>query len=401
MRQYLWQQAHWPGLTVDETALGPELDQAAFSAGTVAGLLVALGLEERSRVRFDALADTAIETSAIEGEVLDVDSVRASLARRLALPFAPQTARRDDRAEGVVAVTLDAVQQADRPLTEARLHRWHSLLFPEAPRGLTVAAWRLSSDDPMQVVSKAASIRPVVHFEAPPAARVDDEMTRFLGWFEAPDGPQRPLVRAALAHLWFLTIHPYGDGNGRVGRAIADLALARADRDVAQYVSLSAQIRAERKSYYNAIESAQRGPLDVTPWVSWFVNCYGRAIAHTNETIRDMMRAHSFWREHPNAQINARQRIVLERYLAGGFQGWINTHKYATIAKTSPDTAQRDIAALAAQGILIPTGARGPRTSYRLTGDYDPNVRSAVDDAAQTIGAGAPTARTRRPRRGP
>jgi Fic family protein len=390
MRQYLWQNTRWPALTVDEAVLGSELDRAAYAAGTVAGLLVALGIEERARVRFDALTETAVDTSAIEGEMLNVDSVRASLARRLALPFAPKTAPRDDRADGVVAITLDATQQAERPLSAGRLHRWHSLLFPSAPANFTVAAWREPADDPMQVVSRVGGLQPIVHFEAPPSARVYAEMTRFIEWFETPDAPQRPLIRAAIAHLWFLTIHPYADGNGRIGRAIADLALARTDPDVAQYVSLSGQIRAERKSYYEAIEAAQRGPLDVTAWAAWFTSCYSRAIATTREAITEMMRAHSFWGDHVNAQINSRQRIVLERYLAGGFEGWINTSKYATIAKTSPDTAQRDIAALVAQHSLIPNETRGPRTSYRLADEYDPNLRRGNVDAASSQTASTP-----------
>jgi Fic family protein len=206
-------------------------------------------------------------------------------------------------------------------------------------------------------------------------------MTRFLNWFASP-GPapmQRPLIHAAVAHLWFVTIHPYGDGNGRIGRAIADLALARHDPEIAEYVSLSRQIRTDRKSYYDALESAQRGPLDVTPWVSWFANCYGRAVDHTLAVGREIIQARSFWTDHASAKINDRQRVVLQRYLSGAFEGWINTSKYAALAKTSPDTAQRDIAALVAQKILVPNGSRGPRTSYRLTAIYDPQIRRGVE----------------------
>jgi Fic family protein len=202
-------------------------------------------------------------------------------------------------------------------------------------------------------------------------------MHRFLEWFAAP-GPapmQRPLVHAAVSHLWFVTIHPYGDGNGRIGRAIADLALARHDPEIAQSVSLSRQIRSERKSYYDALERAQRGTLDITPWVSWFVNCYGRALDHTLVVGREIIQARSFWTEHANAKINDRQRVVLQRYLSGTFEGWINTSKYSKLAKTSSDTAQRDIAALVAQRILVPNDARGPRTSYRLSDTYDPQIR--------------------------
>jgi Fic family protein len=255
------------------------------------------------------------------------------------------------------------------------------LIFPDPDPQLTVGAWRSRPDDSMKVVSHADQLQPTIHFEAPPGPRVDGEMNQFLTWFGSP-GPapmQRPLIYAAIAHLRFLTIHPYGDGNGRIGRAIADLALARHDAEIAEYVSLSRQIRTERKSYYDALERAQRGPLDVTPWVSWFAHCYGRAVDHTLAVGREMIRARSFWTDHANATINDRQRVVLQRYLSGAFEGWINTSKYVTIAKTSPDTAQRDIAALVAQKILVPNGSRGPRTSYRLTDTYDPHIRRGIE----------------------
>jgi Fic family protein len=380
MRRFIWEDSGWPDLTVNEAALEPDLTPIAYRAGRVAEVLFQLGRDEQRRVRFDTLTDTAIETSAIEGETLSIASVRASLARRLDMPFADD-APTDARAEGVVAVTVDAVQHAERELTQARLHHWHALIFPDPDPQLTVGTWRSRPDDSMQVISHAERLRPTIHFEAPPGPSVSGEMNRFLDWFASP-GPapmQRPLIHAAVAHLWFVTIHPYGDGNGRIGRAIADLALARHDPEIADYVSLSRQIRTDRKSYYDALERAQGGPLDVTPWVSWFANCYGRAVDHTLTVGREMIQARSFWTDHANATINDRQRVVLQRYLSGAFEGWINTSKYATLAKTSPDTAQRDIAALVAQKILVPNGSRGPRTSYRLTDTYDPQIRRGVE----------------------
>jgi Fic family protein len=380
MRRFIWEDSGWPDLTVNEAALEPDLTPIAYRAGRVAEVLFQLGRDEQRRVRFDTLTDTAIETSAIEGETLSIASVRASLARRLDMPFADD-APTDARAEGVVAVTVDAVQHAERELTQARLHHWHALIFPDPDPQLTVGTWRSRPDDSMQVISHAERLRPTIHFEAPPGPSVSGEMNRFLDWFASP-GPapmQRPLIHAAVAHLWFVTIHPYGDGNGRIGRAIADLALARHDSEIADYVSLSRQIRTDPKSYYDALERAQGGPLDVTPWVSWFANCYGRAVDHTLTVGREMIQARSFWTDHANATINDRQRVVLQRYLSGAFEGWINTSKYATLAKTSPDTAQRDIAALVAQKILVPNGSRGPRTSYRLTDTYDPQIRRGVE----------------------
>jgi Fic family protein len=380
MRRYLWEDSGWPDLTVNEAALEPEFTSIAYRAGRVAEVLFQLGRDEQRRVLFDALTDTAVETSAIEGEALSIASVRASLARQLDMPLADDGPT-DARAEGVVAVTVDAVSRADRELTESRLHHWHTLIFPEPDPQSTVGAWRSRPHDSMQVISRAERLQPTLHFEAPPGPSVYGEMNRFIKWFESP-GPapvERSLIRAAVAHLWFVTIHPYSDGNGRIGRAIADLALARHDSEIAEYVSLSRQISIERKSYYDALENAQRGPLDVTAWVSWFANCYGRAIDHTLTVGREMIRARSFWTDHANATINDRQRIVLQRYLSGAFEGWINTSKYATLAKTSPDTAQRDIAALVAQKILVPNGLRGPRTSYRLSDIYDPQSRRGVE----------------------
>jgi len=380
MRRYIWEDSGWPDLTVNEAALEPELTPIAYRAGRVAEVLFQLGRDEQRRVRFDTLADTALETSAIEGEILSIASVRASLARRLDMPLANYGST-DARAEGVVGVTVDAVQRANRELTEARLHHWHTLIFPDPDPQVTVGAWRSRPDDSMQVISHAERLQPTIHFEAPPGPSVHGQMKRFLDWFSSP-GPapmQRPLIHAAVAHLWFVTIHPYSDGNGRIGRAIADLALARHDPEIAEYVSLSRQIRAERKSYYDALELSQRGSLDVTPWVAWFARCYGRAIDHTLAVGREMIRARSFWTDHANAVINDRQRVVLQRYLSGAFEGWINTSKYATLAKTSSDTAQRDIAALVAQKILVPNASRGPRTSYRLTDTYDPQIRRGVD----------------------
>jgi Fic family protein len=380
MRRYIWQDTGWPNFTIDEATLEGEFTTLAYRSGRMAEVLYQLGKDEQSRVRFDSLADTALETSAIEGETLSVASVRASLARRLKMPLADDSPT-DARAEGVVAVTVDAVQRASRELNEARLHHWHSLIFPDPASEFTVGAWRSRPEETMQVVSRADRLRPTIHFDAPPGPKVYDEMNRFLKWFDSPSPApmQRPLIHAAVAHLWFVTIHPYGDGNGRIGRAIADLALSRHDPEIAEYVSLSRQIRAERKDYYRALERAQRGPLDVTPWVSWFAGCYGRAIEHTLSVGREIMQARSFWSDQADATINDRQRVVLHRYLSGMFEGWINTSKYAALAKTSPDTAQRDIAALIAQNILVPNGPRGPRTSYRLQDRYDPQVRRGVE----------------------
>ncbi|MBV8748865.1 MAG: Fic family protein, partial [Candidatus Eremiobacteraeota bacterium] len=219
--------------------------------------------------------------------------------------------------------------------------------------------------------SRSNTHRPVVHFQAPPGDRVAGEMETFFGWFEDTGAARRPIVHAAVAHLWFLTIHPFSDGNGRVGRAIADLVLARAYPHVAPYVSLSRQIQRERADYYEAISTAQRGDVDVTAWVRWFLGCYARALQHTRATIDVLLRADAFWRDYAHIALNDRQRSVLQRYLRGDFEGWLSTSKYVKLAKTSPDTAQRDLAALVRHGILVPNPTKGPRTSYRLTAPSD------------------------------
>jgi len=381
-RRFLWQRAHWPHLRVDLAQLAGALSGASFDQGEVAGALRALGTADLEQASLDTLADTAIETSQIEGEQLAPDSVRASLARRLSLaPASPSQS--DPRVDGIVAITVDAQQQADAPLTKERLLGWHAGLFADAPRSLTVGAWRTVRDDPMQVVSGPVNAR-IVHFEAPPAQRIDEEMLAFLDWFETPsDLP--PLVRASIAHLRFLTIHPFSDGNGRIARAIADLRVGRGQRRIAQYVSLSRQIRKERDDYYRAIEGAQRGDVDVTAWAQWFIECYRRSMSGTLRSIDGLMHASRFWGEHRDVEINARQRRVLARYLAGDFEGWLNSRRYAAIAKASPDTAQRDLADLVDKRILVRNGGKARKTSYRLQERFDPHRRDDVDGAPESI----------------
>ncbi|MBV9080097.1 MAG: Fic family protein, partial [Elusimicrobia bacterium] len=330
MRRYIWELPGWPELTIQLDEVEERLSAAQFALGEVAGVLRTLGSADRRTIELDALADTALQTSEIEGEHLSADSVRASLARRLGLDHLA-SAPTDPRADGVVAMSIDATLNAAKPLTKKRLVEWQSGLFPDAPRSLTVGDWRGVKDDPMRVVSGPVSAR-AVHFEAPPAARVKEEMRAFLRWFEAPPAANRravpPLVRAALAHLRFLTIHPFADGNGRIGRAIADLVLARADSHVAPYISLSRRIRKERAAYYEAISRAQCSGLDATAWTAWFIDCYRRSTADTLRSADSLIRAATFWRDHAGVEINARQRKVLERYLGGQFEGWLNSRNY-------------------------------------------------------------------------
>jgi Fic family protein len=365
VRRFVWERERWPALEVDLARLAGGLVAASHAGGRVAGALGHVGRGNRATLEAEALAETAIDTSEIEGLRLDADRVRASLARRLHMPNTKAAARDDPDADGIVSVTLDAIRNARRPLTATRLCDWQRSLFPNPPSALTVGAWRRAADDPMQVVSGPVSARRI-HFEAPPAARVPDEMRRFIAWFEgAHEAPA--LVTAALAHVRFETIHPFADGNGRIGRAIADLALAREDPETAPYVSLSREILRDKSAYYAALERAQRGDADVTEWAAWFIDAYRKATETTLAAISGLQRASAFWREHADIDLNARQRRVIERYLGGGFDGWINSRKYAAIAKTSADTAARDLADLVEKRVIVPNEGRARRTSYRLS----------------------------------
>jgi Fic family protein len=382
LRQFIWEAPAWPALTVDSGLLEQGMYDAAFDQGCVAGVLRALAKSDRSQVEIETLAGTAIDTSEIEGEHLSADGVRASLARRLAVEQPGHRGREDPRADGVVELTVDATRNASAPLTTERLWRWQTELFPSPPQSLTVGTWRTASDDPMQVVSGPVQRRSV-HFEAPPARRVPAEMDSFLAWLNETS-PKPTVITAAIAHLWFVTIHPFADGNGRIARAISDLVLARGQPEVSPYVSLSRQIRKQKLSYYRALEKAQRGSTDVTEWVSWFIDCYRVAVADTIGAVDEIVLTAAFWRDHREVDFNARQRRVLERYLAGGFEGWLNSGKYAAIANTSADTAQRDLTDLVKKGIIVANPGRGRRTSYRLPS----SLARGPDDEAGTLTEG-------------
>ena len=336
----------------------------------------------RASASLAVLTDDAVQTSAIEGEVLEPRSVRSSIARNLRLDRVgidapdPRNERDRAKADAIVTVLLDATQRFDAPLTGDRLFGWHAALFPtgfSGMRRIETGRWRTDLNGPMQVVSGREG-RERVHFEAPAAARLESEMTRFLDWFDRRDsavGGLRldPVLRAAVAHLWFLTIHPFDDGNGRIGRAIADMALARGDGSSLRFYSLSAAIEADKDEYWREIERAQRASLDITRWVLWFIECLDRALARAEETTALVRARSEIWaraeRERP---LHARQRLVLARMLGehGTFEGFLNSSKYAALAKCSTDTALRDITDLVARGVLDRNKAGGRSASYRL-----------------------------------
>jgi Fic family protein len=296
---------------------------------------------------------------------LDAGQVRSSIARHLGMDIGALTPA-DRNVEGVVEMMLDATRHYDRPLTEERLFGWHASLFPTGRSGMTkirTGAWRDDSSGPMQVVSGAMG-KERVHFEAPKADRIAGEMKLFLRWFEGKD-PIDPVLKAGLAHLWFVTIHPFDDGNGRIARAIADMALARSENSQQRFYSMSAQIRQERNAYYDSLEHTQKGTMDVTPWMEWFLGCLGRAIDGAQAILSAVLSKARFWERIKGVQLNDRQQLIINRLL-DGFEGKLTTSKYATLAKCSQDTAHRDILALIGHGILIRNPEGGRSTSYSL-----------------------------------
>lgn len=307
-----------------------------------------------------------LKSSEIEGELLDAGQVRSSIVRRLGMDIAG-LAPADRHVEGIVEMMLDATQHYQQPLSEDRLFGWHVVLFPTGRSGMqkiVVGAWRDNKNDgPMQVVSGAMG-KEKVHFEAPEADRLNTEMTQFITWFNE-NSSMDAVIKAAIAHLWFVTTHPFDDGNGRIARAIADMQLARADGTPQRFYSMSAQIRKERKEYYDILEMTQKGTLDITRWLAWFLQCLDRAIAAAGETLGGVLKKAKFWEKHVTTPLNDRQRIMLNKLL-DGFDGKLNTSKWAKITKSSQDTALRDIQDLVGKQILVKEVSGGRSTSYAL-----------------------------------
>ena len=356
----------WPRFSWDNEALVQPLGALRHRQGRHTGRLLGLGFELVSEANLSALTEEVVKTSAIEGELLDRGEVRSSIGRRLGLDVAglPEPGR---QVEGVVELMLDATQGFEAPLTDERLFGWHAALFPTGRSGtvkITVGAWR-TGPDPMQVVSGPIG-RQRVHFEAPSAERVDNEMSQFLGWFSSPPSMD-PVIRAAVAHLWFLTVHPFDDGNGRIARAITEMVLAQADGSEQRFYSMSSGIDARRNDYYRILETSQRGGLDITPWLLWFVDCLDQSIESAEATLGTVLHKANVWAAINPHPVNERQRKVINRLL-DRFEGNLTTSKYAKLARCSTDTALRDIRELIELGILSKNPGRGRSTSYRLVG---------------------------------
>lgn len=362
---YIHERPDWPKFAWDAQAVAHVLAAVRHRQGRLSGRMEALGFPLRTEASLTTLTADVVTSSAIEGETLNPDAVRSSIARRLGIDIGDYIAPCRD-VEGIVEMMLDATQLYAEPLTAERLFGWHAALFPTGHSGLqriTVGAWRPTEAGPMQVVSGPIG-RERVHFEAPKADRLAAEMKCFLDWFNQSQNIDA-VVKAALAHLWFVTIHPFEDGNGRIARAIADMALARADGSKERFYSMSAQIEAERRDYCAQLEAQQRGTLDVTAWLLWFLTCLDRAFDRAERTLSLVSYKAKLWDVVNREPVNDRQRKIINR-LNDGFQGNLTTSKYAKIAQCSNDTALRDIRDLVARGILIQNIGGGRSTSYRL-----------------------------------
>ena len=333
--------------------------------GRLIGRMEGLGFQLRAEAVLHTLTEDVLKSSEIEGEKLDRDQVRSSIARRLGIDIGGLTPA-DRNVEGVVEMMLDATQNYDKPLTAQRLFDWHAALFPTGRSGMSkirVGAWRDDKTGPMQVVSGAIG-KESVHYEAPVADRLRDEMKKFLDWFEK-DSSTDLVLKAGVAHLWFVTIHPFDDGNGRIARAIADMVLARSERSPQRFYSMSAQIRQERKAYYEILEATQKGDLDITVWLEWFLDCLGRAFDRAETILATVLNKARFWERFEKVEFNERQRNMVNRLL-NGFEGKLTSSKWAKLAKCSQDTALRDIEDLIRKKVLVKDAAGGRSTSYSL-----------------------------------
>lgn len=362
---YIWEIGQWPALRWDDRALAGLLAHVSREQGRLLGKMEGLGFDLRGEAHLRTLTEDVVKSSEIEGERLEREQVRSSIARRLGMDIGGLVPA-DRNVDGVVEMMVNATSNHTEPLTAERLFAWHAALFPTGRSGMNpiiVGNWRTDADGPMQVVSGPIG-KQNVHYEAPPAERLPEEMEKFLTWFELP-GDTDPLLVAGLAHLWFVTIHPFDDGNGRIARAIADLVLARSEKTGQRFYSMSGQIRAERNDYYDMLERRQKADLDITRWQTWFLQCLQRAIDGSQRTLSAVLEKARFWERFAKQAFNARQVKVLNRLL-DGFEGKLTSSKWAKLAKCSQDTAYRDIMNLVECGALRKDPGGGRSTSYSV-----------------------------------
>ncbi len=364
----MWIHEHknWTRFFWDIERLAFKLADVRYHQGLLLGKMKGLGFELKQEASLETLTNDILKSSAIEGQSLNPEEVRSSIARRLGLDIAGLVSVSRD-VEGIVEMMLDATQNFNIPLTKERMFDWHAALFPTGRSGMhkiTVGGWRTKEAGAMQVVSGPMG-HETVHFEAPDAGRLDKEMEKFFTWFNHEDGTD-PVLRAGIAHLWFVTLHPFEDGNGRIARAIADMALARAEASSKRFYSMSAQMEKERKDYYNNLEQQQRGTADISLWLEWFLDCFSHAISNAEDALSSVLHKQKFWDKANHEALNERQRSIIHRMLEKDFKGYMNTSKYAKMTKCSTDTALRDIQELKKKGLFIQNPGGGRSTSYRL-----------------------------------
>lgn len=369
----MWIHEHknWPEFTWDDKAITSKLADIRHRQGHLLGRMEGLGFALKREASLGTLTNDVVKSSAIEGERLNPEEVRSSIARRLGIDAAGLIPA-SRYVEGIVEMMLDATQNFSRSLTRDRLFGWHAALFPTGRSGMrriTVGDWRTGDLGPMQVVSGPAGGEKV-HFEAPGADRLEKEMATFLAWLDRKTGLD-PVLRAGIAHLWFVSIHPFEDGNGRIARAIGDMMLARADGTPDRFYSLSSQIERERASYYGHLEHQQRGTPEITCWLEWFLDALGRAISNAEKMLGNVLFKAQLWDRINRDPVNERQRLIINRMLEEDFKGYMNTSKYAKMIKCSNDTALRDIQDLKARGIFIQNPGGGRSTTYRLPENVD------------------------------
>lgn len=367
MAQYIHNLPNWPEFTWNQEQISPLLAAVRHRQGRLLGKMESMGFNLQAEANLHTLTLDIIKSSEIEGEILDAGQVRSSIARRLGMDVAEILIPSDRHVEGVVEMMLDATQKYNDPLTDERLFNWHAAMFPTGRSGMVkiaVGSYRDNTkDDPMQVVSGAMG-REKIHFQAPESEILQKEMSALLEWFNN-ESPTDAVLKAAIAHLWFVTIHPFDDGNGRMARAITDMQLSRADQNTQRFYSMSSQIRTERNAYYDILEETQKESLDITLWIEWFLRCLDRALNNTDETLAIVFKKARFWEKHTTTALNDRQRTMLNKVL-DGFDGKLTSTKWAKITKSSQDTAGRDIQDLITKGILGKETGGGRSTNYAL-----------------------------------
>jgi len=373
-KQYIWQRPSWPEFWWDNAALLKLIGICRFQQGSLLAQMKDLGFDVRQQARAEVLIEEALKTSEIEGERLDPKAVRSSVTQRLGLPTAGMVSTKNQQADGVIQILLDATQNFKQALTPERLFGWNAALFPTGYSGLhriQVASWRDDRSAPMTVVSGPVG-REKIHYEAPPANRLVKEMDRFFCWWEESRKEMDGLLRAGMAHLWFVAVHPFEDGNGRIARALTEMALAQDENLATRYYSLSSQIMAEREDYYSILEHTNNGDNDITDWMKWFLECMDRAILSSNKLLSNVMLKARFWKHYAQTKLKERQSKVLNRLLdagPGGFEGGLTNRKYAGMTHVSRATAQRELSDLVQKGVLCPNPGGGRSISYDLCWD--------------------------------